>query len=128
MSADQARAFAQHHSSNEFLLALETHRAAYVHCLPEKVEAIETLWHAFARDGDPYVLDELEQVAHNLSGTAGTFGLKELSYKARVLELLLQEMLELNPRPADRALVMVAITSIRNLVNRECAALEERQS
>jgi HPt (histidine-containing phosphotransfer) domain-containing protein len=123
MSADTSRAFAALHASNEFLLALHVQRTAYLRALPAKVDMIEALWSAFLRDGrDEGRLEEAERHAHSIAGSAGTFGLQELSLKGRVLELLLQDLAGYEGKaPAeDNARIAIAIASIRSTVQREC--------
>jgi HPt (histidine-containing phosphotransfer) domain-containing protein len=60
-------------------------RALYVQKLPEKCQAIDDLAQ------DPAGLAELQVHVHRLSGSAGAYGLVEVSTAARNLDLLLQQ-------------------------------------
>ena len=129
MSADNSRAFAAHHATNEFLLALDAHRRSYIRSLPAKMKEIESLWGAIARgEVGRDVLREVELRAHSLAGTAGTFGLAELSYKGRVLELLVQDFLqeETGDEAGHNARVRAVIASIRKSLRRERSSLGRR--
>jgi chemotaxis protein histidine kinase CheA len=128
MSADDTRAFAPHHASNEFAQILGAYRQDYVRCLPERIDVLDTLWASLAgRELDLDVLEEAELHAHTIAGSAGTFGLAELGYKARVLEYLLQELstIEGPARAEYDRRVGAAIGSIRLAVNRECSRVAE---
>src|SRR5437762_2942617 len=93
MSADNTRAFAPLHATNEFLVALQCQRAEYLRSLPAKVDTIDCLWEAVCDDAaDADLLEVAETHAHSIAGSAGTFGFRELGHKARVLEILLQDI------------------------------------
>ena len=131
MSADNSRAFAAIHASNEFLLALDAHRGDYIRSLAAKIKDIESLWGAISgAEAGRDALGEVERLAHSLAGTAGTFGLVELSFKGRVLELLVQDFMQERPddamSPRHDARVRAAIASIRKSVRRERSSLHRR--
>ena len=73
-------------SSPAFQAQLQALRAAFARDIPARIAEIERAW------ADPNCTDEsrvnqLQQLAHRLGGTAGTFGFKSLGHAARELEL-----------------------------------------
>lgn len=60
----------------------------YFSKLPEKMAEIDALWKKFnlASSDQLSVLTELHRQAHNLTGSAGTFGAEQLSNAAKELE------------------------------------------
>jgi hypothetical protein len=122
MSADNSRAFAAQHGVAEFLAVLEMRRREYRLALPAKLEAIEAVWRAISEDRTGIgALAQLERQAHNLAGTAGTFGLRDVSFKGRGLELLVKGY----SSPGETALaghatqITEAIASLRTCIARE---------
>lgn len=58
----------------------------YLSQLPNQINALNTAWLAVVHDKRQAALDTLRQLAHNLSGSAGTFGFPTISDEARQLE------------------------------------------
>jgi diguanylate cyclase (GGDEF)-like protein len=58
----------------------------YVEQLPGKLSALDTAWLKALRQNTPGALEQLRQLAHNLAGSAGTFGFPAISVEARKLE------------------------------------------
>lgn len=63
----------------------------YIAQLPAKLDALNKIWQTALHDDDPAVLPQLRQLAHNLAGSAGTFGFPVVSVEARKLEETLKE-------------------------------------
>jgi HPt (histidine-containing phosphotransfer) domain-containing protein len=63
-----------------------------VDALPEKVSDLQSLWDRLQSSNDQEVLKTLSRSAHNLAGSAGTFGFPVLSEKARGLEKILVQL------------------------------------
>lgn len=76
-------------SQDQFREFLAMQRVDYRRALPDKLAQLQAQWNAVAAGAATPRLGELERLAHTLAGTAGTFGLQEVSLAARSLELLL---------------------------------------
>ena len=98
MSADNARVFAANHAAAEFVVFLDRQRAEFRRGLPHRLEAMEAVWNSHtAGDLEADWLPELERYAHNLAGTASTFGLLDVGEAARTLELRLRRLIDAEP-------------------------------
>lgn len=64
----------------------------YVTQLPGKLSALNDVWLKALHDKDPGSLEQLRQLAHNLAGSAGTFGFPAISIEARELEDTLRNL------------------------------------
>ena len=71
---------------DDFLRFLEVQRADYLRVLPGRVSDVEATWNAMAHERTGTEWEVLERQAHNLAGTAGTFGFEALSDAAKALE------------------------------------------
>lgn len=58
----------------------------YISQLPGKLSALNRVWLTALHDSDLSALRQLSQLAHNLAGSAGTFGFPSVSVEARNLE------------------------------------------
>lgn len=58
----------------------------YIAQLPGKLSALNRVWLKALHDGDIAGLNQLRQLAHNLAGSAGTFGFPSVSVEAKNLE------------------------------------------
>ena len=58
----------------------------YVEQLPGKLGALNRVWLKALHENTPGALEQLRQLAHNLAGSAGTFGFPAISIEARKLE------------------------------------------
>ena len=65
--------------------------AQYVDSFPEKLDTLARAISA-GRQGDSKGLAEAREIAHRMHGTAGCYGLRELSAKAAVLDDILTRM------------------------------------
>ncbi len=65
--------------------------AEYIGSLPEKLGALERAM-AGAKAGDARDLAEAREIAHRMHGTAGCYGLRDLSAVAAVLDDVLTRM------------------------------------
>ncbi len=88
-------------------------REAYCEGLPARLAAIEAVWAEAWRQDPPHAarLDEVHRLVHGLAGTAGTFGLAQVSAAA----LRLEERLVAAPE-ADRSAVDRAFEELRGTV------------
>lgn len=64
----------------------------YITQLPGKLNALNRVWLKALHDSDSLALDQLRQQAHNLAGSAGTFGFPAVSVEARNLEDTLRNL------------------------------------
>jgi HPt (histidine-containing phosphotransfer) domain-containing protein len=79
------------HPPEEFLRFLESQRLEYRQMLPAKLAELQSAWGSLAAAGsgeDTWVV--LERMAHNLAGSAGTFGFSEIGEAAKLLERAIQ--------------------------------------
>lgn len=60
--------------------------------LPAKIQLLQNYWQQLQASYDDDVLREFSRGAHNLAGSAGTFGFSELSKQARILEKTLNTL------------------------------------
>jgi HPt (histidine-containing phosphotransfer) domain-containing protein len=82
-------------SKAELLESIEAQRAEYQRTLPAKVAHCEALWRdARQAPGEPERLGELERLAHDLHGTAGTYGFHALSRAGHALELAVRALMD----------------------------------
>lgn len=61
-------------------------REKYISQLPSKLDALHKCWLKVLNEKDPIALQSLRQLAHNLAGSAGTFGFHAVSIETRNLE------------------------------------------
>lgn len=82
---------------------LQKLREQFSRVLPEKINDIRKLHLEIVQQDtwDRQKLQELYRLSHNLSGTAGTFGLRDISTTARNLETQLQSLLRSNTLPSE---------------------------
>jgi len=74
---------------------MKTLRESYAAELPEKLSSIDDAWEAFdCGKGDPEQLESIYHMVHDLAGSGGTFGLKDLSIAARNLEMLIKDLID----------------------------------
>jgi len=64
----------------------------YIAQLPGKLNALNRVWLKALHDDDALARDQLRQQAHNLAGSAGTFGFPAISVEARHLENTLRDL------------------------------------
>ena len=66
----------------------------YISQLPGKLSALNRVWLDALHNNDTSALTQLRQMAHNLAGSAGTFGFPSVSVEARSLEDYLRSLKE----------------------------------
>lgn len=89
---------------DDFIRFLAVQRAEYHRALPAKLAAVEAAWRMI--EADPAAsMDAIERQAHNLAGSAGTFGFDGLSEAAKALERAVQS--------ADRPRIAAAIAALK---------------
>ncbi len=66
----------------------------YIEQLPGKLNALNRVWLKALHNNDMAELKQLRQLAHNLAGSAGTFGFPSVSIEARNLEDTLRNLSE----------------------------------
>src|SRR5581483_12400911 len=77
----------------DFLQKLRESKAKYINSLPSKISEIRLIWNQLnTSQWRLAVLLKMQNLAHNLSGSGGTFGLPQLSEHAKILELALGEL------------------------------------
>lgn len=86
----------------EVAKALSELRQRFARKLPDTLQAITALFESLsAGSWAPAPVIDLHRMAHSLAGTAGTFGLPEVSHAARRLETSLQALLDAGTAPTD---------------------------
>lgn len=77
-------------SNDAFRKMLEELSAEYRGSLPEKLAEIDALWAALGGGTEPVArLAELRRLLHTIAGSARTFGLGEVSTRAKAAETFL---------------------------------------
>jgi HPt (histidine-containing phosphotransfer) domain-containing protein len=71
---------------------LERLQSAYIKALPEKVCAIESSWHSLLAEWSSKNIENLDRLAHNLYGTAGTYGCHAVSELALQIEVQVRQL------------------------------------
>ena len=66
----------------------------YIAQLPSNIDAINNAWLRTLNENDTEALDLLRQLAHNLTGSAGTFGFPDISVEARHIESDLRQLVD----------------------------------
>lgn len=74
-------------SKEQQLIALKRY---FVSKLPDKIKALEQAWQDYLEHPDPEKLQVLYRQTYNLSGSAGTYGFKEISDIAKKIDKLLR--------------------------------------
>lgn len=77
---------------DEFLQKLKESKAKYISNLPAKISEMQLIWNHLNNDWRLETLLKLQNLAHNLAGSGGTFGFPNLSEKAKSLELALNNL------------------------------------
>jgi HPt (histidine-containing phosphotransfer) domain-containing protein len=77
----------------------------YVSQLPNKIAAMESAWQDYLQQPNHELLQVLYRQAHDLSGSAGTYGYKELNDVARRIDRLLREKLDYERKARITALI-----------------------
>ncbi|MEH6502883.1 MAG: diguanylate cyclase [Cycloclasticus sp.] len=66
----------------------------YIAQLPSTLDALNNAWLRTLNENGTEALDLLRQLAHNLTGSAGTFGFPEISVEARHIESGLRQLVD----------------------------------
>lgn len=90
---------------DDFLQKLRESKNKYINNLPSKISEIRLIWNQLnTNTWRVEVLLKMQNLAHNLAGSGGTFGLPILSSHAKTLELALGELVQYNERPGPEKL------------------------
>lgn len=79
-------------SQDEFLQKLKESKAKYISNLPAKIAEMQLIWNHLNNDWRLDTLQKMQNLAHNLAGSGGTFGFPNISNKAKSLELSLNSL------------------------------------
>lgn len=93
------------HNYNHEMIAL---RRYYISMLPDKITALETAWRDYLKVSNPEKLRVLFRQAHNLYGSAGTYGYKEISALAKKLDKMLRAQNSIDAETKARITAIVA--------------------
>lgn len=104
-------------NQQDFLERLQALREDYVARLPERIADIEQDWAAVAGQAAPHAGDRLYRKLHSLAGSAGTFGLADLSRQARSIEQQLHNLTASGERldVKEHAVITAGIAQLRRL-------------
>lgn len=70
----------------DFQRKLNESKIKYVSSLPGKISEITLIWNHLNKSWRAEVMHKMQNLAHNLAGSGGTFGLPRLSEQAKLLE------------------------------------------
>ncbi|MBA2654674.1 MAG: Hpt domain-containing protein [Gammaproteobacteria bacterium] len=79
----------------------------YLNKLPDKIEAIETAWQEYL---DESVIENLQVIyrqSHNMSGSAGLYGYKEIGDIAKKIDKQLRQLPSLNTENKDKVSALI---------------------
>lgn len=82
--------------NNQKLDKLRQLQEKYLSQLPDQISALNTTWLGVIHDKSSSELTKLRQLAHNLTGSADTFGFPAISDETRKLEDCLRELEDIN--------------------------------
>ncbi len=85
-----ARATVDEAARQRFLEQLEAMKRSYLDRLPGQAEELEEL-NARLRASDADAMPRVEAIVHKLAGTAGSYGLMEISLAATSLDTLIKQ-------------------------------------
>ncbi len=107
-------------ANSEFEIVLNALRRQYIQSLPEQQWEVRSRWQQLNQDHwDRAAAGKFLHIVHKLSGTAGSYGLSEVSEIARALELSLDRM------PADRQVSWnEQRAQLSGMTEQLCAALD----
>lgn len=75
---------------SSFELQMKKLQEQYVAQLPDKITAIQQDWKTIKEAASSPLMNQLHRNVHSLIGTSGTFGLMDISKRARELEIALK--------------------------------------
>lgn len=78
----------------------------YLSQLPGKLEDIYNAWQALLHDPKSESKQQLSQLAHNLAGSAGTFGFSAVGIEARNIEVILQKIANFDGLSHDAEMII----------------------
>ena len=109
---------------------LQAAKNIYISHLPDKAAAIQKLWDGLVRNWQAEPLKELHRLVHTMSGSAGTFGFKELSSVARTAESILKNYSnsEMPSEDSKNNELVLALKKISNLCNDISISSDEQTS
>jgi DNA-binding response OmpR family regulator len=111
-------------SQQDFLERLQALREDYVARLPERIAEIEQEWRALDEGAAAEASQVLYRKLHTMAGSAGTFGMVDLSRQARAIELHLYNQASgiQDLDDTERALISAGIAQLRRLATAGAAA------
>lgn len=80
----------------------------YLSKLPDKITAIELGWQEYLVKPDVEKLLVLYRQTHNMSGSAGTYGYKELSDIAKKIDKILRAQSNIDSENKDKITALIA--------------------
>jgi HPt (histidine-containing phosphotransfer) domain-containing protein len=80
----------------------------YLSKLPSKIDAIESAWQDYLSDPTAEKMQTLYRQAHNMSGSAGTYGYKEISDIAKKMDKILRGETHLSSERKDKVTALIA--------------------
>lgn len=92
------------YSKQEFEQKLSEARVKYVNTLPGKISEITLIWNQLNKiQWRNEVMLKMQNLAHNLAGSGGSFGFPKLSEQARILEHALDDLKTTDNSPPDES-------------------------
>lgn len=88
---------------------MEDMRHDYVVRLPQKISAVNNLWHSLeSGPWDAQVLSQVYRLVHNLAGSGKSYGCPMLSQKAERVERLIYPLLNRTNAPKSQTIIQIA--------------------
>lgn len=89
-----------------FAAKLHASRVKYINTLPAKISEINLLWNQLNNNQwRAGVMLKMRNLVHNLAGAGGTFGLPDLSARAKELEIVLNTLQDNDDISPDQELL-----------------------
>lgn len=113
----------------DFLQKLRESKNKYVNSLPSKISEIRLIWNQLnTNEWRVAVLSKMQNLAHNLAGSGGTFGLPALSDIAKNLELSLMELSTSGDKKPDQSKIIAIDDLLIELQRVELETIRESES
>jgi chemotaxis protein histidine kinase CheA len=94
---------------------LEMLKCTYIKNLPSRVADLESLWQLLQKEWTPENMDTLKRMAHNLRGTAATYGLSEVSHLAEQIEWHVKVLSKMPEAEADKDKIPTLLDEFKRL-------------
>lgn len=116
-------------SQEKLLQKLHESKLKYIQSVPARVSEIKLIWNQLnTNEWSLDVMLKMQNLAHNLAGSGGTFGFPELSKQAKLLEMELNELKVLGNTPPSSATKVKIDTLITLLQQVELKTIPDRSS